>query len=1425
MQLSDFPNIDSKTKTALRRAFEQWSPRLEARVIELLNQGLSQSDVNKILSREGSFDAGAPKAEYRGLKAIYQKLLEDGKLDPSITEISKAKSGKYATAGEIAIQDKQILDHYLENQENFKGKPANQVAKSFSSKYGLATGTNLKKGEAISATTVKRALENAIAGNYPDYDEYFKARPLDEFVVSRHANIFPDVNKLDKLIKKIVSSNDNYLVDESLDLQERMKRLRNEYAKEIGMATTDPKLENNFTARIRKLMNRYGGQNVERYEKALYETIKPPAGYADSLLHKSLMAITSHAGKMSNKDTALQLGLSSKDIRLLENMSTANARIARKYNLPKVVKGGTTVSLAGDHTDIKALMRDFGNYKKDFMRIAYIGDALNTIKASYDKKIIALKNLAEQGIKFDEGTKRSNVKYLTKSGETGVSIGKRTLGPFSGPLTPAEQAAGGRTIPAAVAKLQKEFSDLSGGYKIGGFDIVDGKVVAPKNFIQPRINERTSPISMTIRETLGNLKYGGPESKKITDTLLNVVDRAIVGPEGQTTKGRIDILKRFGPKDLEGSGYLHAMKTVGEKGTKQSQQITAIIEKGMQGAIDAADTNENNICSIFGMKRGGLAGGGCGVEMRKALNEAPDETMKKIAEGPNTPVRNIARQILSKLPKGGRLGAILAGAGAVGLGATALMGDAEADETGITDQSMKYNETTGEFVNTETGDPETQQGILNWIADNPGKSGFAALPIMLGAGQALAKAGLPGGRYLTSWTAAIPAMMIPEKMWQYKQGMEAGEMATDPLNALWALGIRGPKSIAEVKAYYDKLSPDQRISLKGLKTVEGWKNLPKGLRAAMMSPAATGTDLAFQKRLKPALKKLTESVIGSPGAKQVAKKGLGALAKRAAIGLGAAALLPATVAAGLISAPLTLGLGALSFGYAQYKDYRDGKAIVDSMRARGKISEEDANNYMSLILQGSLPFGLGNRLFGDQEMTLRGQTLDPTQQRAVLKGMEGEIDIFQDERRDARVLDRADDFDFFNEGGRVGMKTGGMDRRGFLKWLMGLAGGVAAGTSGLFKTGGKKATEQVLTKGLEAGTKQFGSIEGMPAWFPRLISKIKEQGKLVEMADKDYVNGDIYTITLNGKKVTMEQNPLSGEIMIDWPMDEGGGLKRSITYRPGETGFQKYGADPEHPFASDNLEVEIEKPTFEYVEPDMRSMGPEDTSPDSAEILDIFTDGDDVVQAMENLAGKSAKELEAGVEIQSTKDFKTHNQTEHQFPDATWDESENITPLADYQYKQTKDPTKKAGGGRIGYADQGLVGTPTDEVTQYDRRVYTTPTGEEVSEKSVTIPMGGMWINIPSIHDGREYSEDQLTEMILKGEIEPTSVHEDREEAIIVATQRSDMMKRHKKGFNTGGEVETGAIARRQSLVPPLAGPNPQGIMGLPSDVKQVRVG
>ena len=663
MQLSDFKNLDTRTKSLVRRALEKWNPRVEARVIELFNEGLSQSDVNKIINREGLFEiptsvsrkTGARKFDFRGVNAIYEQLLKDGKLDPSIKKINKAVSGKYVTGREIAAQDRQILDHYLKNEARFEGKPANQIAKSFNSEFGLKTGTNIAKGNAISASTVKRAFNNAIDGKYPELDEYFKARQLDEFIVSRHANIFPDVDKLDKLIKNIINSGDNYLIDERVNVIDRMKRLREDYARVVGINPDDPSLENNFTARIRKLLNRYGGNNVERYEKKLFNTIKAPEGYIDSNLHKNLVAIAGIAGKMSNKDVALQLGLPLEDVKLIERLKQGTYAIGRKYKMPIVKKGDTKLYLAGDHTDIKALMQNFPDYKKNFMRIAYIQEGLNTVKATYDQKILALKRLVDQGIKFDVGAKRSDVRfeqvYNKKTGElvnlrggrfnpkiherrlTGISKGKRTLGPYSGPLTAAEEAAGGRTIPAAIAKLQKEFFDLSGGYKLGGFDIVDGKAVAPKNFIQPRINERTSPLSMTLRETLNNLQYGTKDMKKIPNKYLNIVDQAIISPEGATTEGRINILKRFQPKDLKGSGYLEALRVTGDAGTKQSQTITNVMKLGMRKAFE---NNEGNICSIFGKANGGSVKA-CLTSFDNAVKNNPQGLFQKIVNFAKSP--------------------------------------------------------------------------------------------------------------------------------------------------------------------------------------------------------------------------------------------------------------------------------------------------------------------------------------------------------------------------------------------------------------------------------------------------------------------------------------------------------------------------------------------------------------------------------------------------------------------------------------------------------------------------------------------------------------------------------------------------------------------------------------------------------------------
>jgi len=412
---------------------------------------------------------------------------------------------------------------------------------------------------------------------------------------------------------------------------------------------------------------------------------------------------------------------------------------------------------------------------------------------------------------------------------------------------------------------------------------------------------------------------------------------------------------------------------------------------------------------------------------------------------------------------------------------------------------------------------------------------------------------------------------------------------------------------------------------------------------------------------------------------------------------------------------------------------------------------------MSLIKQGSLPFGLGNRLFGDDEMTIRGQTLNPEQQRELLRGMEDQIDLFQygdpaqgiEGRQDVRALDRADDFGFFSEGGRVGMKFGGgMDRRGFLKWLAALGATVVGGATGLFKTGAKKGIEQVVKQ----APKQFTNVPGMPAWFPRAVAKIKTHGKLIEMADKHYVNGDIYEMiipvkvpkfdmvagqqkqsgfqTVN-KKILLEDNPINGEIEISWKVDDfDGEMTRQINFKPGESGFQKFGVDPEHPGAWEYQRVKVEDPEFTYGNPDQSTPTREDF-----EFKDIFEEGDEVVKALEDLTGNKKMVAQDGSIIETT--------------DA--------------------------------------------------------PDVDDAFQKKIFKDIEGEGALIPD-------PEGQMT---------PDGWSGEKGNPIIGGDIPTDILKKKARG----GTVETGDIARRQSLVPPLSGPDPQGIMGLYSAPKQVRVG
>jgi hypothetical protein len=95
-----------------------------------------------------------------------------------------------------------------------------------------------------------------------------------------------------------------------------------------------------------------------------------------------------------------------------------------------------------------------------------------------------------------------------------------------------------------------------------------------------------------------------------------------------------------------------------------------------------------------------------------------------------------------------------------------------------------------------------------------------------------------------------------------------------------------------------------------------------------------------------------------------------------------------------------------------------------------------------------------------------------------------------------------------------------------------------------------------------------------------------------------------------------------------------------------------------------------------------------------------------------------------------------------------------------------------------------LVGKPTGKFTKAGKPTFITPEGEEVSEKSMSIPYKNKFVNIPSIHKGVRKNEDEVVNMLEKGRVKPTSTHDTMDEAIKVAKERSANLKK-------GGKVKS----------------------------------
>jgi len=361
------------------------------------------------------------------------------------------------------------------------------------------------------------AIAKSINANNPDVfmspnfvKTSFKRLGLENVLISRHAEIFPQVEKLDKILKK-----NKALLNSDLKPDAKKNKLLDIYAKETNQSLDEAAA--NLKSRLAKLGRIYAGEE-QRYEKKLYSKIKAPVNYMDSNLHKNIISIADRAGIISNIEMAKLLGLPKKQIDLIAG--TANMMNAFDFKV------------AGDHTDIKALMKNFPNYKKNFTRIEYIKDNLNEYKRGYDRKILSLSKQAK-------GASPSVQQDLLKKQQV----------------------------------LQNEFANKT-GYKLGGFDIKKGRVTINPQTL--RLPDLKNPYNDTLQTAMKNfVKTGLPGE---TGTTFSQIDQRLIS---STPEERIKIFEEIqGTTEAKKSQYLKALQKIPKIG-----KIATAVVGGTAGSV------------------------------------------------------------------------------------------------------------------------------------------------------------------------------------------------------------------------------------------------------------------------------------------------------------------------------------------------------------------------------------------------------------------------------------------------------------------------------------------------------------------------------------------------------------------------------------------------------------------------------------------------------------------------------------------------------------------------------------------------------------------------------------------------------------------------------------------------------------------------
>jgi len=316
---------------------------------------------------------------------------------------------------------------------------------------------------------------------------------LEKEFVSRNAKIFPQIKALDKIIKK----NSNLIRGGTMNPAEKLRFLTNEYAK----ATKQPLAEasSQMKSRIERLGTLYQGRGSDRFETKLYSSIKKPIGFDNKFAENFIQIAHRASGVLNNSSIARMMGLPVKDIKLIDNLGNIGSALG--------------VPVAGDHTDIKALMKNYPNYKKNFLRIQLISNELNQYKnQNFDRPFLQL---------------------VAKS-------------KGANPRVQAE-------LLKDMKELQKKF-ELDTGIKVDNFGKVDGKFDLKTKTMIPRIDQIENPYNEITKQGMINLETtGAPGEQKIKYT--NIVDRLLIN--AKNVADRIKIFNKF-----QGTNVINESKAV-----------------------------------------------------------------------------------------------------------------------------------------------------------------------------------------------------------------------------------------------------------------------------------------------------------------------------------------------------------------------------------------------------------------------------------------------------------------------------------------------------------------------------------------------------------------------------------------------------------------------------------------------------------------------------------------------------------------------------------------------------------------------------------------------------------------------------------------------------------------------------------------------